>query len=303
MNVLLTGASGLIGSALAPFLTAAGDRVIRLVRSQPSPRESQVFWDPETGTLDLATAGQEGLDAVVNLAGENIAGRWSERKKARILDSRVRSTRLLSESLAHLTTPPKVLVSASAAGFYGDRGDELLKEESASGAMFLSEVCRQWEAATEPAARAGLRVVVLRIGVVLSAAGGALARMLPPFKMGVGGRIGSGRQYMSWIAIDDLLGAIVHVLTTEALRGPVNAVAPCPVTNLEFTKTLGRVLKRPTVFPLPAFAARLAFGEMAQELLLASTRMEPARLLATGYKFRNPDLETALRRLLTSRPA
>jgi hypothetical protein len=270
--------------------------VIRLLRSKPSAGEGQRFWDPEAGTLDLGAL--EGLDAVVNLAGENVAGRWTEAKKVKILDSRVKATRLLSESLARLAKPPKVLVSASASGFYGDRADEVLREESTPGSLFLSEVCLQWEAATEPAARAGMRVTVLRIGVVLSAAGGALVRMLPPFKLGLGGRIGSGRQYLSWIAIDDLVGAILHALHTDALRGPVNAAAPSPVTNLEFTKTLGRVLKRPTMFPLPAFAARLAFGQMAQELLLSSTRMEPARLLAANYRFRFPELEPALCHLL-----
>jgi hypothetical protein len=296
VNVLVTGSSGLIGSALEPFLAAAGHRVIRLVRSRPSSGEAQRFWAPEAGILDPGAL--EGLDAVVNLAGENVAGRWTERKKARILNSRVKSARLLSESLAGLAQPPKVLVSASASGFYGDRADEVLTEESASGSQFLAQVCRQWEAGTEPAARAGLRVVVLRIGLVLSASGGALAQMLPPFKLGLGGRIGSGRQYWSWIALDDLLGVVLHVLNTEALRGPVNAVAPNPVTNLEFTKTLGRVLKRPTVLALPALAARLAWGQMAEELLLASTRMEPARLLAFNYKFRYPELEPALRHLL-----
>jgi len=296
MKVLVTGSSGLIGSALVDFLRASGHEVIRLVRSRPSPGEGKLFWDPETTTLDPTPL--EGLDAVVNLAGESIVGRWTERKKTRILDSRVRSTSLLSGVIAQLTKPPRVLVSASASGYYGDRGDRPLREEDSSGSMFLSEVCRQWEAATEPAARVGVRVVLLRFGVVLSAAGGALARMLTPFKMGLGGRIGNGRQYWSWIAMDDVLGVVLHVLNTEVLRGPVNVGAPNPVTNLEFTKTLGRVLSRPTIFPMPAFAARLVFGEMAQELLLVSARMEPARLLATSFKFRNPDLEAALRRLL-----
>ena len=195
--------------------------------------------------------------------------------------------------------PPKVLVSASAVGYYGDRGDKALTENSGSGsALFLSNVCRQWEAAAEPAADAGIRVVNLRFGVILSAAGGALPRLLTPFRMGVGGRLGSGKQYMAWIALDDVVGAIVHTLATEALRGPVNAVAPQAVTNLEFTKTLGRVLGRPTLFPMPAFAARLAFGQMADELLLASQRVEPAKLLASGYRFRFPELEGALRHVL-----
>jgi len=296
MNVLVTGSSGLVGSALGPLLSSNGHQVIRLLRSKPYAGEARRFWDPEAGTLDSGAL--EGLDAVVNLAGENIAGRWTDAKKAKILNSRVKSTRLLSVALSRLARPPKVLVSASASGFYGDRGDQLLTEESASGSMFLSEVCRQWEAATKPAAQAGIRVVVLRIGVVLSAGGGALARMLTPFKLGAGGRMGSGRQFWSWIALDDLLGATLHALNTPALHGPVNAVAPHPVTNLEFAKILGRVLKRPTLLPMPAFAARLAFGQMAKELLLASARMEPARLLATGYKFQYCGLEPALRHLL-----
>ena len=297
MKVLLSGSSGLVGSALVPFLTSGGHQVVRLVRSQPRAEGSEVRWDPEAGDIDAA--GLKGLDAAVHLAGESIAaGRWTAAKKARILESRVKGTRLIAEALAGLEQPPKVLVSASAIGYYGDRGEETLREESGSGSAFLSEVCRQWEAATEPATAAGIRVVNLRFGIILSLTGGALPRLLTPFRLGVGGRLGSGRQFMSWIAIDDVIGVILHALTTEALRGPVNAVVPQPVTNREFTKTLGRVLGRPTLFPLPAFAARLAFGEMADELLLASQRVEPARLTASGYQFRFPDLESALRHLL-----
>jgi len=298
MKVLLSGSSGLVGSALIPVLTGGGHQVARLVRSEPAPGGSEVRWDPEAG--EIRKAALEGVEAAVHLAGESIAaGRWTAAKRARILKSRVKGTQLLAEALAGLKQPPKVLVSASAVGYYGDRGDEALTENSGSGsALFLSNVCRQWEAAAEPAADAGIRVVNLRFGVILSAAGGALPRLLTPFRMGVGGRLGSGKQYMAWIALDDVVGAIVHVLTTEALRGPVNAVAPQPVTNREFTKTLGRVLGRPTVFPMPAFAARLAFGQMADELLLASQRVEPAKLLASGYQFRFPELEAALRHLL-----
>ncbi len=295
MRILVTGSSGLIGSSLVPFLTTGGHGVTRLVRSQKSGDEP-VLWDPEAGTLDVARL--EGLDAVVHLAGENIAERWTAEKKSKIRDSRVNGTRLLAESLARLGEPPKVFVCASAIGYYGDRGDEILREESPSGSGFLAEVCRQWEAAAQPAAEKGIRVANLRIGVVLSLAGGALAKMLPPFRMGAGGTIGSGRQYMSWIALDDVIGAIYHALTHETLRGSVNAVAPNPVTNREFTQTLGRVLSRPTLLPMPAFAARLAFGEMADELLLASTRVEPARLLATGFVFGYPELEGALRHVL-----
>jgi uncharacterized protein (TIGR01777 family) len=247
----------------------------------------------------MLAAGSERPDAVVHLAGENIASaRWTERQKARIRDSRVKATGLLCNLLARYSPPPKALVCASAIGYYGDRGDEILKEESAPGSGFLSDVCREWEAATQPAVERGIRVVNLRIGMVLSALGGGLAKMLTPFKLGAGGVMGSGRQYMSWIAVDDLVDAIHFALTHESLRGPANAVAPSPVTNREFTRTLGRVLSRPTPFPMPAFAARLAFGEMADALLLASTRVQPARLLASGFTFRYPDLEGALRHLL-----
>jgi uncharacterized protein (TIGR01777 family) len=296
MRILITGSSGLIGSALALFLSEHGHAVVRLVRSQPRKREEEVHWDPAAGRLDPTDL--QGLDAVVHLAGENISQRWTREKKVRIRDSRVKGTRLLAESLARLSRPPAVLVSASAVGYYGDCGDQVLREESPSGRGFLSEVCREWEAATEPAARKGIRVVNLRTGVVLSARGGALARMLLPFRLGLGGRIGTGKQYLSWIALDDLVGVIVHALTHDALQGPVNAVSPNPVTNLEFTKILGRVLHRPTLFAIPAFALRLVFGRMVDELLLASARVEPARLLESGYVFRYPELEGALRYLL-----
>jgi uncharacterized protein (TIGR01777 family) len=297
MHILVTGSTGLIGSTLVPFLTTGGHQVTRLVRTAPRPGATEVYWQPETGSI--ATPGLEGLDAVVHLAGENIAaGRWSAEKKARIRDSRVQGTRVLCDALAQLVNPPKVLVSASAVGYYGDRGAEVLREESRPGRDFLADVCRAWEAATAPAAQRGIRVVNLRFGMVLSAAGGALAKMLFPFKMGVGGIVGSGQQYMSWIALDDVIGAIHHALITDTLHGPVNAVAPNPVINAVFTKTLGRVLRRPTLVPLPAFAARAAFGEMADALLLASTRVEPAKLQDTHYTFRYPELEGALRHVL-----
>ena len=248
---------------------------------------------------DVTTKDLEEFDAVVHLAGENIAeGRWTEAKKARIRESRTKPTRALSEALAKLNNPPKTLVSASAIGFYGDRGDEILREGSAPGSGYLPEVCLGWEGATASAVQKGIRVVHLRFGVVLATTGGALAKMLPPFRMGVGGKVGDGKQYMSWIALDDVMGAIHHVLITDRLIGPVNAVAPNPVTNSEFTKTLGRVLSRPTLFPVPAAAARIAFGEMADALLLASPRVIPARLVETGYQFRYPELEGALRHLL-----
>jgi uncharacterized protein len=297
LHVAVTGTTGLVGAALLPFLTTGGHRVTRLVRSKTTGDETAVLWNPQAGTIDAADL--EGVDAVVHLAGESVAGaRWSDAVKARILESRKRGTTLLCETLARLRQPPKVLVSASAIGYYGDRGDQLLREDSDSGSGFLAEVCRQWEAATQPAEQAGIRVVRLRIGIVLSPAGGALAAMLLPFKLGAGGRLGSGAQYMSWISIDDLIGVILHALRTDELQGPVNAVAPSPVTNAEFTRVLGHVLHRPTLFPVPAAAARLAFGEAADEMLLASARVQPARLAATRYTFRHPNLEAALRHVL-----
>jgi uncharacterized protein (TIGR01777 family) len=294
MKILVTGASGLIGSALVPSLTGAGHTVTRLVRSKPRPGE--IRWDPLGGDIDKA--GLEGQEAVIHLAGESIAGKWTAKKKEEIRESRVKGTKLLAESLSQLANPPKVLLCASAIGYYGDRGEELLKEESPAGSGFLAKVCREWEAAADRAVRESIRVVRLRNGIVLSAAGGALKTMLLPFKLGVGGKIGSGRQYMSWIAIDDVLGIIHLAITNDTLRGPVNVVAPNPVTNLVFTKTLGRVIGRPTVLPMPAFAARLVLGEMAQELLLASTRVTPKRLLAADYHFKFPQLEPALRSIL-----
>jgi uncharacterized protein (TIGR01777 family) len=296
MKVAVTGASGLVGGALLPYLTTGGHEVVRLVRREPMGN-GEVQWDPAAGKLD--TASLAGVEAVVHLSGESVAdGRWTEARKARLRESRLLPTRLLAESLARMDRPPKVLVSASAIGYYGDRGSEALSESSPAGTGFLADLCGAWEAATEPARRAGIRVVNLRIGIVLSPAGGALGKMLLPFKLGAGGRIGDGRQLMSWIGLDDLLDVIHHALIDGRLSGPVNAVSPEPVTNAELTKVLGRVLGRPTVAPLPAFAARLALGEMADALLLSSAGVQPERLLAAGHTFRHADLEAALRHLL-----
>ena len=296
MKIAVTGSSGLVGSALVPHLAAGGHEVVRLVRSR-TVRPGEIAWDPERGTIDSASL--EGLGAVVHLAGESIAdGRWTEAKKNRIRHSRVGSTRLLAATIAGLSRPPQVLVCASAVGYYGDRGDEPLREDSSPGADFLAGVCRAWEGAAEAAARKGVRVVHLRFGVILSPAGGALAKMLPPYRLGAGGPIGTGRQYVSWIALDDVLGAIDHALAAGTLRGPINTVSPHPVTNRDFSRVFGRVLHRPAILPMPAFAARLVFGEMADALLLSSQRVKPARLLASGYRFLHPDLEPALRHLL-----
>jgi hypothetical protein len=299
MRVAITGSTGLVGSEVVTVLSAAGHEVVRLVRRVPAPGEKAVLrWDPMKGEVDAA--GLEGLDAVVHLAGENIAsGRWNAARKAAIRDSRVIGTRLLCEALAGLARPPKTIVCASAIGYYGDAGEDALTEESPAGPGFLPEVCREWEAASGPAARKGIRVVVLRIGVVLSPNGGALSRMLPLFRKGLGGVIGSGRQFVSWVALDDLPLIILHALQCGDLSGPVNAVAPRPVTSREFTEALGKALSRPTPLPVPAFVLRIAVGrEMADALLLASARVIPKRLLDTGYAFRSPELETTLRRLV-----
>jgi uncharacterized protein (TIGR01777 family) len=294
MNVLISGATGLIGSALAQELKDGGHSITRLTRSPKG--ENDVRWDPDAGTIDGSLAGTE---AVVHLAGESIAeGRWTASKKERIMESRKKGTRLLAEAIAGLPTPPRVMVSASAVGYYGDRGNELLREDSGPGSDFLAEVCKAWEAAADPAREAGIRVVHPRFGIVLSPKGGALGTTLPIFKLGGGGRIGSGRQWWSWVALDDVVGAILHALEDDSVEGPVNVGSPNPLTNAEYTKVLGRVLNRPTVFAVPAPAIRIAIGGMADALLLASQRVEPVKLKETVYHFRYPELEGALRHLL-----
>lgn len=293
-KVLLSGSSGLVGSALIPALETNAYQVTRLVRSGPSG-EGRLVWDP---AKPLAPESVSGFDAVVHLAGESVVGRWTAAKKAAIRESRVLGTRNLAEGLAKASRPPRLLISASAIGYYGDRGEEVLRENSASGEGFLPVVCREWEAATEPAAKVGIRTTQIRIGVVLSAAGGALQKMLPPFRLGLGGNMGNGRQWMSWVDLQDVTAAILHTLKTDSLHGPLNMTSPNPVTNAQFTKTLASVLSRPAVFPMPAFAARLVFGQMADELLLASQRVEPAKLLASGYAFQQPELRQSLQTVL-----
>lgn len=295
MDIVVSGATGLVGTALSKELEGKGHSVIGLSRSKPSS-DSTIRWDPSRGQIDGSRL--EGVDAVVHLAGENIVGRWTEEKKRKILDSRVQGTRLLAETIAGLSEKPRAMVSASAIGYYGDRGNELLREESEPGDAFLSRVVEEWEAAAEPAREADIRVANLRFGIVLSPEGGALGTTLPLFKIGGGGKVGSGKQWWSWVALDDVVGALVHALEDDSVEGPVNVASPNPLTNAEYTKILGDVLNRPTFFPAPAPALRLALGEVADELLLASARVEPAKLKEAGYEFRYPELEGALRHLL-----
>ena len=300
MNVLVSGSTGLVGSAVVQALTAKQHRVTRLVRTAAAPGTAAVSWDPAAKRLPAQAL--EGLDAVVHLAAENIAtGRWSAAKKAAIRNSRVQGTRVLCEALSQLNDPPSVLVSASAIGYYGSRGDRVMREDSRPGDDFLAHVCQDWEAATQAAAARGIRVVRLRLGVVMARQGGALRKMLTPFKLGLGGVMGSGQQYVSWVSLDDVAGIVLHALRDESLSGPVNAVAPHPVTNAELTKTLGRVLKRPTKAWMPTPVVRVIFGEMGDALLLSSARVEPARLQASGYAFKHPELEGALRDILGKR--
>ncbi len=295
MKILIAGSTGLIGSNLTSFLESKGHQVFRLVRKETD--KGGILWDPKNQSIDPQEL--EGFDAVINLAGENIAGgRWTEAKKKRILESRVKSTRLLCETIKKLQDPPKVLINASALGYYGHVPKGTVTESTPAGEGFLSHVCQEWESATEILLGEEIRIVYLRTGIVLSPEGGALKTMLLPFKLGLGGVVGSGKQFMSWIDIEDEIRAIYHCLKTESLHGPVNLTAPNPVTNREFTKTLGKVLSRPTFLPMPAFLARLAFGEMADEMLLASAKIIPEKLQKTGYEFKYPELEDSLKHLL-----
>ncbi len=297
MKVLVSGASGLVGGAVVQAFLDAGHDVSRLVRRRISVSENDYFWDPAAGKLDPVAL--EGVDVLIHLGGDNIAdGRWTPEKKKRIRDSRVDSTKLLAETAAKLERPPKTFLCASAIGFYGDRGNETLDEGSGPGTGYLPEVCQAWEAACQPARDKGIRVVNLRFGIILSPDGGPLANMLKPFKLGVGGKIGTGEQYYSWVSLPDVVRAMEFIIDVPSLEGPVNIVTPNPVTNLKFTKTLGAVLSRPTVLPMPAFAARLAFGEMADGLLLASARVIPDKLRDAAFTFQHDQLGNCLQALL-----
>jgi uncharacterized protein (TIGR01777 family) len=296
MRILIGGSHGLVGTALIKSLETEGHEVFRLVRHAPGSK-AEVEWSPDRYSIALARI--EGFDAVVNLAGESIAeGRWTDEKKRKIRESRVKGTKLLGDALANLTQPPKIFICASAIGYYGNRGDEILTEVSAPGDDFLADVCVEWEKATALATEKGIRVVNARFGVILAVNGGALKKMLPPFRLGLGGKVGNGKQWMSWIALDDVIGGINFALAHDSVRGPVNFVAPNPVTNAEFTKTLGKVLSRPTLLPIPAFGVRLAFGEMGEALLLGGQRVAPAVLQTADYQFLFPQLDGALRHAL-----
>lgn len=305
-RILVSGVSGPIGAALLPSLRAGGSSVVRLVRGAAAvgaqggardraQNDAQIAWDP---VQPISPESVSGFDAVIHLAGESIIGRWTAAKKQKIRESRVAGTSNLAQALANANVKPRVFISSSAIGYYGDRGDEILREESAAGAGFLPDVCREWEKATDAATKAGIRTVQIRTGIVLSTVGGALAKMLPPFKLGLGGIVGSGLQWMSWIDVQDMVGAIQHIVKSERLQGPVNLVAPTPVRNAEFTKTLAGVLSRPAIFPMPAFVVKLVFGEMGETVLLGSQRVEPGQLVASGYPFQFHDLQASLKATL-----
>lgn len=296
-RILISGASGTIGSILAPFLRTCGHEVIRLVRKDGDLAEDERFWDPYSGVLDMAAVGP--VDAVISLNGVDISrGKWTPEQKRRIIDSRINPTRLLVEKMAAMERPPSVFISSSAIGLYGEGGNRILNEESRVGDSFISEVCHRWEQASLPAQDAGIRTIQLRIGVVLTPAGGALARMELPFRLGCGSRLSHGRQYMSWISMDDTLGGILHILENESVQGPVNLTAPNPVTNKVFTRTLGRVFSRPAPFVIPRWVATLLWGDMGKETLMTSARVVPDKLTQSGFTFQHDTLEPALRDML-----
>jgi len=300
MRVLVSGASGLIGSALCEAFRQRGDDVAKLVRKEWSSSGNEILWDPAAPYLERGKI--EGFDAAIHLSGENVgSGRWTERKKGEIIESRIRTTRLLARTFLELESPPKSWVVASATGFYGNCGDRRLDEDEACGETFLAEVCRQWEDASHPARDKGIRVINTRFGLVMGGRKSPFTRMLLPFKLGLGGPVGPGTQYLSWITLHDAVRALLHVLATPSFEGPVNVVSPNPVRNKEFVSSLGRALNRPAVLPLPAFAARLLLGEMADDLLLASQRVIPRKLLESGFTFEYPELEQAIRHVLESR--
>lgn len=304
MKILVSGATGLIGSALCASLEADGHKVLRLSRGEAKRKVDQSFvqWQPDEGRLDIGEMEKlAGVEAAIHLAGESVMGRWTDEKKQKIRQSRVRSTHLLAETLAKLPTRPQVLISASATGYYGHRGGEILREDSASGRGFLAGVCREWEDATLSARQAGIRTVHARFGIVFSREGGVLQKMLLPFQMGLGGPVGSGRQYISWVTIDDAVAALRFALENSKIEGPMNVISPNPVSNRTFAQTLAGVLRRPAVMPLPAFALKMALGkEAANETLLASQRAIPEKLQANGFVFQQPELEGALREILKS---
>ena len=296
-RILISGASGTIGSVLVPFLRTCGHEVVRLVRKTRDLTQDELFWDPSRGILDLDRAGS--FDAVINLNGLDISGgRWTPEYKKKIIDSRVLSTRLLASKLSRLDQKPEVFVSSSAIGFYGDSGDQILEEEASEGECFISSVCSQWEDASSDAREAGIRTVLLRIGVVLTPAGGALAKMELPFRMGLGVKFGQGSQYISWISMEDVLSAILHILESRAINGQVNLTAPHPVTNEEFSRTLARVFHKKVLFTLPEFLVRMVWGEMGKETLMASARVVPGKLMESGFSFQHATLEPALRDML-----
>ncbi len=297
MKILLTGASGLVGKLLIPVLKKDDHQIVRLVRSKDQANENTVYWSPLSGEIEVDRLRH--IDAVIHLAGEPIMGRWTDKKKECIRQSRADATHFLCKQLVQLTPVPRTLIAASAIGYYGNRPDAWVDEDAPSGTGFLPEVCSAWEEATESARKGGIRVVNLRIGIVLSPDGGALAKMLTPFRLGMGGKIGDGKQYMSWLMLEELIGMIQFALRTESLSGPVNAVAPNPVTNLEMTRILGSLVHRPTIFAVPSLAVRILFGEMGIDLLLAGARVKPVRLSEAGYEFKHPDLEQALGQVLT----